>query len=223
MQEAILLDGYAVKPSLLEKVPTLLEYPIRVRRFKSGQVVVRFREPIKELQFMAEGCAKVYSVMDNGRAALHSMFQGFEVIGDLELLRGYPEATTDIQAVTDVVLLTIPLERCREALLADAYMLRVLGEELARKLERSSRQATQNMLYSLSVRLAAYILFAARDGLFSENLLHVSEHMATSYRHLLRTIKAFCECGALRRVGQGQYAIDAEKLVRESANLLWTE
>ncbi len=217
------LGGYPWQAALVEKVPTILGYPLALKRFQRGQVMVRFREPLRELQFMVEGRAKVFSVMENGRAVLHTVFQGLEVIGDLEFLLGYPEATTDIVAVTDTVLLTLPLDTCRPQLLADPAMLCFLGRELARKLERSSRQSAQNMLYPLSARLAAYLLFSAQDGIFAENLTHVSELLAVSYRHLLRTFKSFGESGAIQREPPGYRIADIRRLEKEAGNLLWNE
>ena len=221
MEMGVLRDGYHITPSVLHKVPTLLEYPLSVRRFQRGDMVVRFQEPIRELQLMTEGRAKVVTVMGNGRTILHTMFHGFEVIGDLELLRGYEAATTNIQAITEVVTLCIPLQACQKKLLADTAMLRLLGEELAKKLERSSRQTSQNLLYPLSARLAAYLLFSAQKDIFTENLTHVSELMATSYRHLLRTLKTFCAEGAICKRANGYHILNKEYLAREGESLLW--
>ena len=203
------ISGYPFAPALLGKVPTLLNYPVRVRRIQRGQAVVCYQEPIRELQFLVEGRAKVFSMMENGRAVMHTLFQGFEVIGDLEFLRGYPLATTDVRAVTDVTLLVIPLEECREQLWDDAPMLRLLGGELAKKLERSSRKAAQNLIYSLAARLASYMVFSAQDDIFSENLTQTCELLVTSYRHLLRTLKIFCESGAICRTARGYHILDA--------------
>ena len=221
MEKKLQMSGATWNPELYVKVPTLLHYPVKVRRFAPGEEVVRFQEPIRELQFMVAGRAKVFNVMENGRAVLHTMFQGFEVIGDLEFLRGYPKATTDIQAVTKVVLLGIPLDECKKQLQNDAAMLRFLGEELAKKLERSSRRAAQNLLYPLSARLAAYMLFSAEDGVFAENLVQVSEMLGTSYRHLLRTLKVFCGQGALQHMRKGYRITDEALLRRENNMLLW--
>ena len=223
MKKKTQVERYAENLELRMKAPTLFHYPVTVKCFAPGAEVVRFQEPIRELQFMLEGRAKVFNVMENGRAVLHTIFQGFEVIGDLEFLRGYPNATTDIQAVTEVILLGIPLDRCHNQLTNDAVMLRFLGEELAKKLERSSRRAAQNLLYPLSTRLAAYMLFSAQEGLFAENLVQVSEMLGTSYRHLLRTLKDFCKQGALERMQQGYRIADEALLRREKRMLLWEE
>lgn len=205
---------------LLAKIPTLASYPFTTRRFARGQALVRYREPLRDLSFMVEGRAKVFRVMENGRCVLHSLFEGVQAIGDLELLLGYPYATTDILALSSGLLLSIPLEPCAQQLLADSAMLRFLGGELARKLERSSRQGAQNLMFPLSARLAAYIVFAAQGSLFTENLVHVSELLATSYRHLLRTLRAFCDQGILARCPAGYRIVDLPALSREGDGIL---
>lgn len=219
---------YPLSPGLLQKAPTLLEYPVVISRFARGQTLLRYGQRMAQLSFLLEGRAKVFRVMENGRSVLHALFEGqaaqnpaaMEVLGDLELLMGYHKATTDVVAITEGIMLNIPLEPCREKLLSDAKMLRFLGGELARKLERSSRVGAQNLLYPLPVRLAAYMLFSAQNGLFHENLGQVSELLATSYRHLLRTMKGFCESGAVARCPEGYRIVDRAALLREGESIL---
>ncbi len=219
MQAQNLTEKQALE-ALLKKIPALAAYPAVSRRFARGQALTRFGEPLTDLAFMACGRAKVFRVMGNGRAVLYAMFEGVEVIGDLELMLGYPAATTDIVAITDGVLVTLPLASCKERILSDTALLRRLGEELAHKLERSSRTGAQNLLYPLSTRLAAYVLFSAQDGMFRENLTHLSEQMATSYRHLLRTLKAFCDEGWLQSTGQGYRILREEALAGACQEIL---
>lgn len=223
MENRVRLDGYPVSRELMDKVPTLMEYPVRARRFRREETLFSYREPITRLSFLAEGRAKVCRVMENGRSVLHAMLDGVEVIGDLELLRGYPEATSDIVAITDGVLLEIPMEACREQLLSDAKMLRFLGGELAVKLERSSRLGSQNLLYPLPARLAAYVLFSAQEGVFHENLGQVSDMLATSYRHLLRVLKGFCAEGMLERCRAGYRIADLGRLSLKAEGILREE
>ena len=208
---------------MLEKAPMLAAYPFTVRHFTRGERLVRCREPLRTLSFLASGRVKVFRVMENGRSVLHSVFEGLAVIGDLEFLLGYPAATTDICAMTDGVLLEIPLASCAPQLLQDVEMLCFLGRELAKKLERSSRMGAQNSLYPLSARLAAYLLFSAQDGCFAENLTQTSEVLATGYRHLLRTLKAFCDAGYIVRCKQGYRIAQEDALRKEGASIMKEE
>ncbi len=217
------VDGYQMGEDLLQRIPTLINYPVKARAFERGQVLARVGEPMTELSIMVRGRAKVFRVMNNGRAVLYTLFQGLEVIGDLELLLGYPQATTDIVAISQGLLLTLSLSACKQQLLGDTAMLRLLGHELARKLERSSRMGAQNLLYPLQARFAAYLLFSAQKGVFCENLTHVSEQMAASYRHLLRVIRTLCDTGVLEHVGKSYRIRDEEKLREICGEILGEE
>lgn len=206
-----------------ECVPSIGKYTLQPHSFVRGDALVRYQEPLCKLSFMVEGHAKVFRVMENGRSVLYSLLSEGEVIGDLEFLLGYPKATSDIRATSDGWLLTIPLSVCRDQVLSDAPMLRFLGRELARKLARSSSVGAQNMLYPLSIRLSAYILFSAQDGFFLENLVQVSEVLAVSYRHLLRILSLYCQRGYLQREKQGYRILNEDALQQEGRSVLREE
>ena len=213
-------DKPQISRELLQKVPTLAQYPLRAARFQRGEQLIRYQERLTRLSFLVEGRVKVFRVMENGRSVLHAIFEGIQVMGDLELMLGCDRATTDVVAITDGMWIGLPLAQCRDQIVADVEMLRFLGGELARKLDHSSRQWAQNLLFPLPARLAVYMLFSAQDGLFSDNLTRASELLATSYRHLLRTLKGFCESGMIRRCASGYRILDPEALRRAGESIL---
>lgn len=205
---------YALWRKHADKLPPLEGYPVSFRRFTAGELLATAGEPLTYLCFVVEGCAAVHSLMENGRIALLTEYRGIQSIGELEFLMQYPTLTSDIRAITKGAMLRIPLDEALEQLYADAAILRYLGREVARKLERTSRLATQDRLYPVSARLAAYLLYAQRNRQQNVHLTRLSELMGTSYRHLLRTLREFCDAGWLTHE-TGQYRVlDAEALAR---------
>ncbi len=202
------VKGYPVPEALLQKAPTLMDYPLRVRRFQQGEALVRYQQELTQLSFLVEGRGKVFRGMENGRSVLQAVMESIAVIGDQEFLMGQPRATMDVVAMSKGVLLEIPLTENRGLLMRDAPMLRFLGGEVGRKLDNSCNQNMQNLIYPLQTRLAAYMLLTAQDGFFAENLTRVSELLATSYRHLLRTLKELTERGTILRRPQGYLITD---------------
>ncbi len=198
-------------------LPPLGAYALRLSRFSPGDALAVCREPFTSLDFLLEGRARVFSVLPNGRATQHTVYDGVQVIGDLELLMDAPLLVTDVRALTACALVRVPLAGQREHLLSDAAMLRYLGRELALKLERSSRQGAENLLYPLSTRLAAYLLTENPQG---ETLSRLGERMGVSYRHLLRTLRAFCERGWIARGKSGYVILDQAALRREGRSML---
>ena len=208
----------ALLKKFADRLPPLGAYPVAAERFAPGQMLAAAGEPFTRLCFVVEGFATVYNVMDNGRTALLTEYRGVQTIGEVELLMGEPVFSGSVRASTAGAMLTVPLAQAREQLLSDADMLRFLGREVARKLERSSRLNAQDRLYSLSARLAAYLLYAlppaGESGGRALHLTRVSELMWASYRHLLRTLSDFIRQGYILREGGGYRVENREALAR---------
>ena len=193
-------------------------YPLHFYSFAQGTMLARRGEPLVELRFLLHGKAKVYTAMSNGRTVLHTHYEGFQVIGDMELMLGKTEIQTDVQAITDGEAAVLDLRQYGARVMEDGALLRLFGRELAKKLERSSAQSAKNLLYPLSARLADYILVSQKDGLFCEHLGRLSELLGVSYRHLLRTLEAFCGEEILERTGDGYRVLNPERLLEKGSD-----
>ena len=219
--------GDALVKTLLRRhaneLPPLADYPLKARRFVAGEMLAQPGEPLQNLCFLVEGCATVYNAMENGRAAMLTEYRGVQTIGELELLMEGPVLTGSIQAGTSGAMLYLPLEPSRERLFHDAAILRYLGREVARKLEHSSRLSAQDRLYPLSARLAAYLLYRQSvpeaGPRFTMPLTRLCELMGSSYRHLLRTLREYCEHGYLVRENGGYRIADEYALKRLAGSI----
>ena len=196
-------------------LPPLADYPLFSAQFAPGETLAGTGEPLVRLCFVVEGLANVHNVMENGRAVLLREYIGVQTIGELELLMDYPVHTSDVQATTRGAMLYIPLDAdVRARMYADAVLLRKLGQIVASKLERSNRIASQDRLYPAAARLAAYLLYAQRNRQADIHLTRLSEMLGVSYRHLLRTLRDFCDAGWLAHEPQGYRVLDAAALAR---------
>ena len=215
-KEGVPLDAFTERTLLrcAQSLPPLWAYPVTARRFAQGERLASAGEPLTQLSFVVEGCATVHTVMENGCAALQTEYRGVRSIGELELLMAYPTLTCDVRALTDGVLVCIPLPEATPRLLEDAAMLRFLGREVAHKLAQASRLAAQDRVYPLPARLAAYLLHAAQSGQTTLHLTRLNELLGGSYRHLLRTLRAFTDAGWVAREGGCLRVLDAQALAR---------
>ena len=206
---------YALWRKYASQLPPLEGYPVFSTRFAAGEKLAGSGEPLTRLSFVVEGLATVHNTTENGRAVLLREYVGVQSIGELELLMDYPTYTSDVRAITNGALLYIPLDAAvRERLYADVAVLRQLGRVVAQKLEHSNRLATQDRLYPVAARLAAYLLYIQRNKRLDIHLTRVSELMGTSYRHLLRTLREFCDRGWLEHETDGYRVLDAGALMR---------
>lgn len=212
----------ALTRTLLKKyaaeLPPIEGYTVKARRFTAGEMLASTGDPLTHLSFLVEGCATVYNAMDNGRTALLTEYRGVQIIGEVELLMAYPVFTGSVRASTKGTMLQIPLETEREKLLGDAVMLRFLSCVVARKLERSSRLASQDRLYPLAARLAAYLLYVQYDDM-RLHVTRISELMGASYRHVLRTLRSFEDKRYISRSGGVCRVLNRDALVELAGTL----
>ena len=201
-------------------LPPLAAYPLESVRFQAGQMLADAGEPVTRLGFVTEGLATVKNTLENGRAALLCEYGGQHTVGELEVLMDYPVYASHVQAITRGAMLFIPLtEETRARIAADAPLLRYLGQIVACKLERMSRIAAQDRSYPVAERLAAYLLYADRCHRRPMPLTRVSELMGTSYRHLMRSLKALCDAGMIAREGAGCRVLDPAALARLAGDI----
>ncbi|SNT02624.1 cAMP-binding domain of CRP or a regulatory subunit of cAMP-dependent protein kinases [Anaerovirgula multivorans] len=194
--------------------------------FKRNEHICKETEDIKYIFFFVEGKAKVYTTLSNGKSLLLCFYQGFKVLGDLELM-GFQTASTNVQVIDDSYCIGITLQKVETHLLNDAKFLRFICNSLGEKLNRCSKNSSINLLYPLENRLASYILATGKsmdnegDGRieFHENLTEIAELLGTSYRHLLRTLKTLALKGAIKRENNHFEIIDKITLTNLAADL----
>lgn len=184
---------------------------------KSGYICYQ-EEEMRHLLFLVEGRAKVERSLANGKTMLLSFYEGFGVIGDIELVHdGLVNCT--VQALTTCYVLALPVEKARLYLQKDVKLLNYLCKALANKLESISNNSSVNLLYPLENRLASYINMVADEPekvgekrFFIENLTHLAELLGTSYRHLLRTLNSLCQMNIIHKERKGYVIIDENEL-----------
>jgi CRP/FNR family transcriptional regulator, putaive post-exponential-phase nitrogen-starvation regulator len=196
--------------------------------YKKNEYIIKDNEKMQYLIFIIKGKAKVFTTLSNGKSLLLCFYQDFKVLGDLEIF-GSQTAVTNIQVIEDTYCIGIPIEKVKTYLLEDAKFLRFICSSLGEKLYRCSKNSSINLLYSLENRLASYIYTTGERVsisdkqntkiIFKENLTEIAELLGTSYRHLLRTLKALCQKGVLYKNNEQYEVTDEKTLIKLSADL----
>lgn len=196
-----------------QKILTLTNgYEIQLCEFNAGEYVCRAGDDSNFIYFFLEGKAKVYTMTESGKSLLFSFYQDFEFVGDVELMINKP-MVANVECITKVYCFRISTVRYRDLLLEDNKLLRTIAAQIARKLNNISSNSARNLLYPLENRLAAYIISMNKELYFSENLVQTAELLGTSYRHLLRCLKKFCENRYMEKLEAGYYINNYDKLV----------
>jgi CRP-like cAMP-binding protein len=210
------MEGYFLKYNMKDIFTEDMRPFMELFLFKKGEYICRDHEKLKYLLFFVDGKAKVYSTLSNGKALLLTFYEGFKILGDLEMINSEP-ATTNVQVIKDTYCIGISIEKVKTHLLDDPKFLRYICNSLGEKLNRSSKNSSINLLYPLENRLASYILATGEN--FDESLTEISELLGTSYRHLLRTLNNMCQKGLIKKGNTGFEIIDKKVLTKLASDL----
>lgn len=213
---SLAMEEYVLKYNINDMFTEDMRPFMELLLFKKGEYICTDNEKLNYLFFFVDGKAKVYSTLSNGKSLLLCFYQGFKVLGDLEMINSEP-ATTNVQVIVDTYCIGISIEKVKTYLLDDAKFLRYICNSLGEKLNRCSKNSSINLLYPLKNRLASYILATGEN--LDESLTEISELLGTSYRHLLRTLNNMCQKGLIKKNDTGFEIMDKKVLTKLASDL----
>lgn len=192
---------------------------LTVHQFEKGEFIFKERSHPEYLYYMIEGKAKLYVTHKNGKVSLIDFITSPCFMGEIELLDSN-RVSKGIQTVTKTICLAIPIQQCKKRLLTDVIFLREVCMFLSDKEMKVTAKYTQNQVYPLENRLAAFILLSSDQGFYKEKHTEICEFLGVSYRHLLYTLAAFCEAGILVKQNRGYVIQNKDKLLALSEEIL---
>jgi CRP-like cAMP-binding protein len=178
---------------------------------KKGEYLFREGDEADKLYLLLEGRCRVFKTVESGKMFLISHYKGLSVIGEVELF-DHVNYQSDVQMLDNGLCFVLSIRDQRAAMLEDLRLMRFIAKQLCVKVERSDRNTSINLTYSLKERLSSYILYAQEDGCFSSNYTHLANHLGCSHRHLLRTLENFRNNGVLKKEGKGYRIINSQWL-----------
>lgn len=208
---------------LEEQLPWVGRYPWRLLRFRKGEYLCQYGQPVPLLLLLLEGQVSISLTPGHGRTHLVAWCDPGDLIcGDVEVAFQSGPATADLRAEQGPVLCAgIGIDAHRAALMDDLDFLRSTVRRLSREMIKDSVYAANNLLFPLEDRLAGYLLEAAGpDGIFRGNLSRTAELLGVSYRQLSRVLRSLDQEGKLERTAEGWAIRDRAALERQSADIL---
>lgn len=191
-----------------------------LHRFNPGEHIVRSHEKPETFYFYVEGKSKVYQLMENGKSLLCRFYNPPEIVGDVELFSGMPNVC-NLQALTPVTCVGIPVEKIRKAAESNTQMLILFCRSLGLKLASFNMISAVNQKYPLENRLASYLAAVWETGkkgemcineIHTNNMTELADLLGSSYRHLTRTIKQFKEKGIIAKQNREITILDRQQL-----------
>lgn len=221
IQDPAALEWYFARSGMHARMPFLRRYPWVLLRYGRGEYICRCGEPVPRLSLLLDGTVLVSITTPQARTYLLTFCHPGDLIcGDVEVALGNTHATADLRVHGDEAWCAeLDIPRHRAALLEDADFLRYALRRVSREMVKDSVYATNNLLFRLEDRMAAYILETSPGGVFRENLTRTAELLGVSYRQLSRVMKGFRERGWLEKTGDGWRIADPGGLSRLAVDI----
>ena len=201
IEDPDILRKYIARFHLQELFSFDLMEACTLTRYEADEILSRDGDVYDSLSFMLEGECIAYVITCTGKPHCENHYRGFNVMGLVGALWQEPSINT-IRAITPCLILDIPLNVYREQLLSDVHFLRFAVKKLAEHIRKSASHFEH-----LEIRLSNFILEMEQDGVFNYNLTVCADLLEASYRHLLRTLRNFCDEGILSKTKKGFYLI----------------
>jgi CRP-like cAMP-binding protein len=183
---------------------------------KAGETLIHEGVPSRYLFFIVSGQCRYFSLSSSGFYVSFGVSRNYRFCGEASSLWG-GKPTSSVQAITDTTCLAIDLHKHRELLQNDILFLQYNCRALTEMVNNLDSTLSTYVGGKLSERLAAFILQNSVDDVFSVSLVAATNALGTSYRHLQRVMKSFCQQGVLRKEKRRYYITDA-KALREMAS-----
>jgi CRP/FNR family transcriptional regulator len=210
------IEALPVLRGLSARVTRRIAGAVVIRRYPRRAVLFRSGDAPAALHFVLSGRVRVARRVERGSSVLHFEAAG-GVLGEIPVFGGgaYPATASAAEPVQCAVLTAEVVER----LLAEEpefarFALRRMAHRARVVLERLDELAD----YTVTARVAGYLRALADDTRSSELRLGVSqaalaEQLGTVREVLVRSLRALCDEGAIRRIGRSRFVVvDAQRL-----------
>lgn len=157
--------------------------------FKKGAIIICEGDKLDGLYFVLSGKIKISQSYENGKTLLLQMMDCFTILGDIEYFLK-ANAFCSVEAINEVSVVKVTyhyIDRCYRHKVSFLESVLIQTNE---KVLQTNNKASLNLMYSLDIRLASYMLgISTTNTVILPNLTDVANLLGTSYRHLHRTLK----------------------------------
>ncbi|MFD1032632.1 Crp/Fnr family transcriptional regulator [Metaplanococcus flavidus] len=183
---------YLQKYGLSDLFPDRVREEMYIAHYASGERLFSQDDEAHKMYFLVEGKLKISMLSPEGKRLILAFKSPFDIIGDVEYVRDCHFINT-VEAVTDIVVIGVPYSGLRQNMADHAPWLQFLLHTITEKFETKTRAMNFNLLYTVDVRVASYLLSMTptQQMLESTSLIDMADLIGTSYRHLNRVLQQF--------------------------------
>ena len=203
-------QGLPALSGLSERVIGRIVAEATTRRYAARAVLYRAGDAPTALYFVLSGHVRVARAIDGASPVLHHEGPG-GVLGEIPLFGGgpYPATATAAEPVRCAVLSADVVERL---LREEPEFARFALARIARRARVLLQRLDELSAYTVTARLATYLLAQARrpgstalDLGMTQSAL--ADHLGTAREVVVRSLRALCDAGAIRRAGRSRFVV----------------
>lgn len=168
---------------------------LKMEKFKKGTVIIEEGNEINSIYFMIHGKTKIYKEYENGKTLLIQFVNGLSFMGDAEYILGLNQATGSVEAVTDVILFRLLYVDLHNKYDTSNEFKDYMMKHIINRFMTSDKKTMINLMYPVETRLSSYLLSVANEKsqITLENIKDLANNIGTSYRHIHRILRKFCD------------------------------
>ena len=186
----------------------------KLMNFKPKQKILGINDRINFLYIAVQGSAEICMYSFEGKSLNIFQINNSGTIGDLELMTKLDKSSADIYAITDFTVIIIPFSECKKELENNIKFLNKMGEELGKKLLRSTHNYCGATMLSGKQRIAQRLLEIEKNSFLTIKITDLSKIVGISYRQTQRIINDFEKENIIKRNKKDIFINDKEKLLK---------
>lgn len=216
------IGDYLERFGLAELFPEGLQHAMQLKAFRAGERLFSQGDKADTVYFLVEGKLKISMLSPEGKRLILAFKTPFDIVGDIEYIQHCPFINT-VEAVMDTMVIRIPNGVLQTEMADNTAWLQFLLETITRKFEMKSRAMNFNLLYSVDVRVASYLLSMTPEKpvIDSTSLVDMADLIGTSYRHLNRVLQQLQRNGWIMKKRGTITLLDREALLRQASQNIY--
>lgn len=161
---------------------------ITLRNVEAGQRIIHQDVQGHRIFCVKSGVAKVFMTEENGKDYIFEFLGEGEVLGEIEAIRNLPAICT-VQAITPMMLYTMPATQFLHFLRTMPHLNAVLMEQLATRVANSSIKSAKQQLYA-QTEILPRLLATLNEQQINFTKQDLAEYMGISVRSLNRLLQS---------------------------------
>ncbi|XKE94566.1 Crp/Fnr family transcriptional regulator [Metaplanococcus flavidus] len=217
-----LIADYLQQFELLDLFPEHVREEMFVASYSSGERLFSQSDEADTLYLLVKGKLKISILSPEGKRLILAFKSQFDIVGDVEYVRECPFINT-VEAVTDIVVIGISYDALHKHMADNAAWLKFLLQTITTKFETKTRAMNFNLLYTVDVRAASYLLSMTptQPMLESTSLIDMADLIGTSYRHLNRVLQQFEQAGWIVKKRGKITLLDRDALLEQAGQNIY--